>query len=395
MKLKRCFYWILLCIFFIGPQCFILSHSKEGCPPVRYDAAAHLNKLIRDGKRKVSSRAQRSMVSEKFLVTGGTGFVGSHIVRMLNRNGIVPKVLTRFNSDISSLDGLEYIQVSGDITYLHTLHSAFQDMEVVIHLAAKVSDYGSPEDFKQVNFQGTKNVMEASLAAQVKRVIHFSTVDVFGVEKNGSFNDESLYSQSRFDYPDTKIEAEAIALFYHHTYALPVSVIRPTWIYGPGDKTFVPKLVDALRHRIPVYFGSQDNRLGIVYVENLANAVWHIISNKETVGKSYIVNDENIAWGRFVNQITQDLSLKPPLFTLPVNMAQFIARWMERIWKILKIKSRPPLTPYVVSFMGSNMEYKDTAIKKLGYSPLVSTEDGVAHTVDWLQTQDLKSLKKK
>ena len=162
-------------------------------------------------------------------------------------------------------------------------------------------------------------------------------------------------------------------------------MIRPSWVYGPGDKTFIPEVVDAMRTRMMIYFGDKKN------------AVLLLLERPEAVGEAFISNDDHpVTWEWLVKKLADGLDLKLPKITLPFGLAMWIARVVEFIFKLLRIKSRPPLTTYAINICGSNMVYSASKMKEvLGYEPRVLPEEGMKRTIGWLLGEDLTKIKTK
>jgi len=231
--------------------------------------------------------------------------------------------------------------------------------------------------------------VNAANANRVRRMVYFSTVDVFGVQKDSLITDESPLQYSGFHYSDTKLRAEELVWEYHKRHGLPVSIIRPTFVFGPGDRMFIPELLDALGSRLPVYIGGPNHSIGISYVENITKAVWLQLTQEDAVGKAFIFNDANVTWEWFVTNLIQDLDVKPPPFSLPYRLGYALAWVMQTVWKVLGLKGRPPLTTYVFSYMGNNMQYSDEHLRRvLGYKPEVSTLDAIQRTAEWVKAKE-------
>jgi nucleoside-diphosphate-sugar epimerase len=334
----------------------------------------------------------------KVLITGATGFIGSHIVKSLVSKGHKVRTLVRKSSDTSDIKGPGVDLAYGDITDPESLTVAVKGMDAVIHLAAMVSDFGPYKDFIALNIDGVKNILNAAKDEGVSRFVHFSTNDVLGIHKGGVLvNDSFPYKKTGYPYPDTKIEGEKIVFDYYEKFGLPVSVIRPSWVYGPGDRTFIPEVVDAMRTRMMIYFGDKKNTISLNYIDNLTDAVLLLLERPEAVGEAFIANDDHpVTWEWLVKKLADGLDLKLPKITLPFGLAMWIARVVEFVFKLLRIKSRPPLTTYAINICGSNMVYSASKMKDvLGYEPRVLPEEGMKRTIEWLLGEDLTKIKTK
>jgi nucleoside-diphosphate-sugar epimerase len=334
----------------------------------------------------------------KVLITGATGFIGSHILKVLVAKGHKVRALVRKTSDTSSIKGPDVELAYGDITSPESLKAAVKGVDAVIHLAAMVSDFGPYKDFVALNIDGVRNILDAAKDEGVSRFVHFSTNDVLGIHKGGVVVDDSLpYKKTGYPYPDTKIEGEKIAFEYYKKYNLPVTAIRPSWVYGPGDRTFIPEVVDAMRTGMMIYFGDKKNTISLNYIDNLTDAVLLLLERPEAVGEAFIANDDHpVTWEWLVKKLAEGLDLKLPKITLPFGLAMWLARIVEFFFKLFRIKSRPPLTTYAINICGSNMIYSAKKMKDvLGYKSKVLPEEGMKRTIEWLSRQDLTKIKTK
>ena len=334
----------------------------------------------------------------KVLITGATGFIGSHIVKALITKGHKVRALVRKSSDTSNIKGPRVELAYGDITDPESLVAAVKGMDAVIHLAAMVSDFGPYKDFVALNIDGVKNILDAAKDEGVSRFVHFSTNDVLGIHKGGVVVDDSFpYKKTGYPYPDTKIEGEKIVFDYYKKYGLPVTVIRPSWVYGPGDRTFVPEIVDILRSGVMIYFGDKKNTISLNYIDNLTDAVLMLLERPEATGEAFIANDDHpVTWEWLGKTLTDGLGLKVREITLPFGLTMCLAKFMEFFFKLFRMKSRPPLTTYVVNISGSNMIYSAKKMKDvLGYKSKVLPEEGMKRTIEWLSRQDLTKIKTK
>ena len=332
------------------------------------------------------------------LVTGGTGFVGGAVAQRLRSENCAVRALVRRNSDVAALAAADCELRYGDITDAASVREAMEGADVVVHCAALASDWGPREAFERVNVEGSRNIFDAALQHGVKRVVHISTTDVYGTYDDGRVIDESFPRQvTGFPYSDTKAEAEKIAFAYAQERVLPVVVIRPTFIYGPGDRTFLPELVDAMRKHEMAFFGSADNTIPLCYINNLVDAVLLALTHEEAVGEGYIVSDGAVmTWRELTDLLADRLDLPKVKRTIPLSAAKAAAVGAETLAKLEKSTRRPALTRYELAFGGRDLRYSNGKIvRDLGFSPRVLPEEGLARTIEWLKSVDLSKIKTK
>lgn len=174
------------------------------------------------------------------LVTGGTGFLGRHLVQRLLHEGEEVWVLTRTSKTAAQLQGRGVHVMEGDVRRWSSLRRAVRGVDVVFHRAGKVEPTGRWVDFLEVNVLGTERVIQAALEHGMRRIVHVSSIGIYGPQPTGAIisedEDYDPNPSARGFYTRSKIEADRIALWYAHERAAPVTVIRPATIYGLGGK---------------------------------------------------------------------------------------------------------------------------------------------------------------
>jgi 2-alkyl-3-oxoalkanoate reductase len=187
-------------------------------------------------------------MSSKVFITGATGFVGTHLVNTnLAKGNTVRAFVLPNDPELKNLLGKNVEIVYGDIRNYDDIKKGLtDDIDIIFHCAAFVSDWGKREIFEQVMINGTENVCRAAAEANVKRLVKISTNDVFGLREDVVMDETFPLTPWNEPYPDTKLLAEEIAWNYYNEKNLPVTMVYPCWIFGPGDKTFVPHLADAV-----------------------------------------------------------------------------------------------------------------------------------------------------
>jgi nucleoside-diphosphate-sugar epimerase len=333
----------------------------------------------------------------RVLVTGATGFVGNAVVHRLVEAGHKVRCMVRRGSNTGDLVDIVWEKTIGDLRSLDDCRAAADGMEAVVHCAALVTDYGPWKNFKQINVEGSRNLAEAALRVKVGRFVYLSTNDVLGATADRTIDDTLPYRKTGFPYPDTKIEAETLLFDLYRKRSLPLVALRPAWVYGPGDKTFIPELVDAMNKGVMCYFGDKRNKIYLNYIDNLVDAMILALEKDEAVGRSYLLtDDEPISWERLCKALADGLDLKAPWITVPLVAAKAAALGMESAWSAARIKSRPFLTRYALKFMSSNLRYDiNRARQELGYEPRVDVEEGLERTIDWLKATGIEQIKTK
>lgn len=320
------------------------------------------------------------------LITGATGFLGGHLAEAAAARGWKVRALARATSDVSQLDrpGIEVVR--GDLAEAATLPAALDGVEVVFHAAAKVGDWGPVAGYREVNVGGTRNLLEACRGRSLRRFIHFSSLGVYAARHHyGTTEDEPLPDQHMDGYTQSKVESERLALEWQRSHGLPVVVLRPGFIYGPRDRTVLPKLVENLRKGIVRYLGPGDQALNTIFVRNLVAAAFLPVERDEVVGRVYNLTDgERVSKRRFIEGIADGLGVPRPTGSVPLWIARLAAWAMENIARARGDAQPPRLTQARLKFLGLNLDFSiERARRELGYAPPYTFEQGLAETIAW------------
>jgi nucleoside-diphosphate-sugar epimerase len=209
-------------------------------------------------------------------VTGGTGFLGAALVRDLLARKVPVRVLARPSqrADLLETQGAEVVR--GSLADADYIARAVQGVDIVYHLAAKVDTPGGKADYLETNVRGTESILTACLGRGVRRVVYVSSLAVYGLAPDGQRIDENTpFDESphlRDFYAESKIVADRLVVEFGRKTALPITVIRPGIIYGPGRPLPVGLLGFTLG-KTNFVFGNPNHRIPLNYVENLVDAM--------------------------------------------------------------------------------------------------------------------------
>lgn len=321
------------------------------------------------------------------LITGATGFIGGALARRLLSEGAPVRILARDPGRAALLakDGAEIIR--GDVTDIASCNKAAIGADAVIHSAGVLGGWGKPESlFWKVNYEGTKNMLEAASGANVKRFVHVSSCGVFGPLNGGETPaDERPYNPSN-TYEKTKAEAEKIALEFSRN-GLPLVVVRPEFVYGPGDLHLLG-LFRAIKRGRFLFFNDGAAMVHPTYIDDLVDGILLALKSDKSIGRGFnIAGEKRIMIKDFADSISIAMSVPPTRFSIPSRAASIIATILENTAGRI---TEPPLTKAQVEFLtkdhgSSIMESK----KVLGYQPKIGIDEGIRRTVDWYRSQDL------
>ncbi|MEW5723542.1 MAG: NAD-dependent epimerase/dehydratase family protein [Thermodesulfobacteriota bacterium] len=331
------------------------------------------------------------------LVTGATGFIGGHLVRANQAAGrSVRALVLPGDPGEAELKALGVETVQGDVRDQGAVNRAADGVGVVFHCAAVVTDWAPGRLFQEVTVGGTENICRAALEAGVGRLVAVSTNDVFGLDEARVMDESFPLAPWNEPYPDAKIEAEKVLWRFHREHGLPVSLVYPCWVYGPGDRTFIPLLADAIVKREMVFW-RRGALVWPTYIENLMDLMLVLAEDGRAVGRGFLIHDgEAVTLEDLCGVIARTLGVRPPGLHIPYAAAYVAAAVLELVWKALRIKTRPLLTTYAVKDLGSRLRFSIArAERELGWRPPAPPEKGLARTMEWLRGLDLSRLKQK
>jgi dihydroflavonol-4-reductase len=312
------------------------------------------------------------------LVTGATGFVGSHVVRALLERGDDVRVTVRKTSTLDALEGLDVDRVTADVTDRRAMRRAVKGVRHVFHIAGSTSLRATEESLFKANVTGTRVVMEACLEEGVERVVHTSSVSALGPAPRGSTADETQVPHAAdlagVPYAAAKLAAEQEAM-RAAAHGLPVVVVNPAHVLGAGDylRSSTELVRRFLLRRIPAYV---DGAINVVDVRDVAAG--HLLADELGVpGERYILGNRNYTWERLFADIGRFSGVEPPALKLPVAVALALGEAAQRL------PGHPPIMPSEVRAACLWWTYRSTkARRELGWTTR-HHEDTVEATVAW------------
>ena len=324
---------------------------------------------------------------DSLLVTGATGLVGSHVAERSVVEGIKTRAIVRDLERAAWLRDLGVETVVGDMTDHDSLRAAVEGVSMVVHCAAKVGDWGPVESYREVNVEGLKGLIEAAQANGVlKRFIQISSLGVYQARDHHGTDESESPDRTGIDgYTLTKVESEDLVLKFSNEQSLPAIVLRPGFIYGPRDRTVLPRLLDRLKSGGVKYLGSGDQLLNNTCVTNLVDAVFLALDRDDLDGEIFNITDGRLVSKReFIGTIASLSGLPEPTKSVPLGLAKRLARIMEGTWRLLGKKEAPLLSSARIKFLGLNLDFDiGKARRELGYDPAVEFAEGMALTIEW------------
>ena len=325
------------------------------------------------------------LANQKILITGVTGFIGRHVAqRLLREKRGTVRGLARDPAKARDVSGLASagLELSvGDLRDFASLQRAVQGCSVVINGAAQVASVAERRTFEESNVMGTENLLRASAAAGVRRFVHLSSVAVFGLAISGEVDDQSPRSHSGDPYCDTKLDSEEIVLRYHREGRIPVTVLRPSIVYGPGSIhwTVIP-LKRIKKGKMFVLDGGRGN-LNYVYVDNLVDAILLAAEDDRALGEAFIVNDGVTTWRRYCDAYAHMAGSKP-VPSIPLWRAKLWLHYRNLLAALRGEAYRIP--PNGLGFLVTRAVFRQTHIEQtLGHRSRVNMEEGLQRTEAW------------
>lgn len=322
----------------------------------------------------------------KTLVTGATGFLGGALTRRLHHMGWDVTALGRNPAKLNQLEDDGVRIISADISKKDEVTASFSDVELVFHCAAFPSPWGGFEKFYQANVIGTRNIVQACLEKNVKRLVYVSTPSLyFDYDSRMDVKENDPLPEPISNYAHTKLLAEE-EIDKGSAQGLAVVSIRPRAIFGEGDTVIFPRLLSRLKSgRLPI-LGDGENIVDLTYIQNVVDALLLCAeSPASTLGKTYnISNGEPVKIWKLVNRICDELHLPHPKRKISKPTAHTAASIIEFFYSLIPYAPEPPLTRVSVSMLANNTTLDISAAKaELGYQPKVSVEEGVQRFLKW------------
>lgn len=323
----------------------------------------------------------------RILVTGGGGFLGSAIVGKLVSRG--EQVCSFSRQSYPELSRLGVRQIKGDLRCAVDVRNACKEIDLVFHVAAKAGVWGDYRSYYETNYLGTRNVIDACRHQGVRRLIYTSSPSVIFNGRDMAGVDESIPYPAGYHapYPATKALAEQAVIAATDS-MLSTITLRPHLIWGPKDNHLVPRILSRARQlRI---IGKGDNLVDTTYIDNAAaahiQAADRLASHPHLSGKLYFISQgEPIGLWDMVNAILKAGGLPPVRNRIPYQLAWMTGFALEGIYRLFRLNGEPRMTRFVANELASTHWFNIRAAREeLGYTPHVSTAEGLQHLSDWL-----------
>jgi dihydroflavonol-4-reductase len=309
----------------------------------------------------------------KVFITGGTGFIGSHLAERLAQDGHELRCLVRKTSDVRLLQDLDATLITGDLTDKASMLEGMKGCDWVANMAALYETWVPDRRmYTDVNVHGTRNVMECALEAGVSKVVHVSTSAIYGKPADCPFTEESPVGPVRFcEYAQSKYDGELIAWELYERKGLPLIMVYPGVVLGPRDDKGSGRYIQKqIRGRIPARVFTETTYTW-VHVRDVAEVIVRALAKEGNVGEKYLAGDHRLSYQEFVELICDIAGVPVPRLRLAdplVRMCAVVLTWLS------KLTRRPPpldLSVDQVRMMGEDIQFDGSKTER---------ELGIAYT---------------
>ncbi|MBI2844729.1 MAG: NAD-dependent epimerase/dehydratase family protein [Armatimonadetes bacterium] len=318
------------------------------------------------------------------LVTGGTGFIGSHLVKRLVASGHQVRATVRETSSTSVIEGDGVEIRRGSLTDSRFVGDACADVDLIFNLAGRIGGPSTPtREMREANVVAVTTILKACRNGRLRQFIHCSTPGVVGMVGTAP---ECLPYRPAGAYERTKCEGERAALRYHQLGHVPVTVVRPDFVYGPGDMHKLKMFRAVKEGRLPI-IGRGTSLLHPTYVDDVVDGMLLTMDNPAAHGEKFnLAGPEPVTVATLVGTIASELGVVPTRLRVPAPVLKIAALCSETVSRLTG--TNPPITRYQVNFFTrSHASDISKARQMLGFDPRVSLAEGVKRTVQWYKTE--------
>jgi nucleoside-diphosphate-sugar epimerase len=341
---------------------------------------------------------------KNILITGAAGFIGSHITDLFCKQGYNPICFIKNSTDKSFIKDLPITVKYGNILDYDKLYNALENVHCVIHVAALTRDWGSYEDFYNINVHGTMKVLKAGVAQGVRQFVVIGSISSYGEENSNKIKDENAPYNAHYPYfldsvfpckmnyyRDTKSLSTKMAIEFAESNEINLTVIEPVWVYGEREfHSGFYEYMKMVRSGMLLLPGCKLNNFHVVYVRDLAKAIYKAFSKNIPGTHRFIIgNKQSERMDRIFQLFCKEMGKTKPM-NISKSVIYPIGFLMELAYTILGMKHAPALTRARVNMFYDNIEYNcEKARKELAYTNEYSIEEGIRSTVDWYKKRKL------
>jgi nucleoside-diphosphate-sugar epimerase len=317
------------------------------------------------------------------LLTGAAGFLGSHLTDLCLANGERPRVLVRPGESVRADADVDVHR--GDVGDRAVLEAAVRGVDRVLHCAARTGPWGPEAEYERTNVRGVETLVRTALAAGVRRVVHVSSITVHGNDVGGAADESAPLREEPNPYSRSKVAGERLLERMIRDEGAPVTIVRPGWIYGPGDRASFARIARMIEKGQMVMVGAGENHVPLIYARDAARGVLLASEAGEAAGRAYLlVNDEPVTQRDFIGAIAAELGAPTPTRHIPYKLGLMLGAAAENLGRLARRREPPPVMRYGMQMLGGENRFTITRARhELGFAPRVDLAEGVRRTVEW------------
>jgi nucleoside-diphosphate-sugar epimerase len=319
------------------------------------------------------------------LVTGAAGFLGSHVTALLVTRGTRPRALIHPRDEAGWLAPTGTDVFTADVCDRSAIAPALAGVDCVINCAARTGPWGRAVEYQQTNVRGLETLVRAAMAAGVRRFVHVSSITVHGNNVRGEADENSPLRIEPNPYSRSKVAGEKLLQRMIRDEGAPVSIVRPGWIYGPGDTASFARTARMIDRGRMIVIGSGENHLPLIYVDDVAEGILLAGKAEQAEGRTYLlVNDQPVTQRDFITAIAAALGGPAPARRIPYGLAMMLGGLSENLGHLGRMRKPPPVMRYGLQLLGGENRFViSRARNELGFSPHTGFAEGVRNSVDW------------
>ncbi|EMI47429.1 oxidoreductase [Rhodopirellula sp. SWK7] len=318
--------------------------------------------------------------------------VGSLLMTRALEEGYTVRAMVRPTSNRAAFEGLDVEQFEADLADPESLPAALEGVDYVVNTAAHVGDWGPAEKFRAINVVALEAMLIAARQqAQLKRWVQISSLGVYSATHHYGTDETTPPDLGGLDgYTATKAEAEVLLNQTIKADNFPATIIRPGFIYGPGDRHVVPRIIERLAAGQMKLIGDGKKMLNNTYAGNLVDAIMLALDKEAAVGETFNIRDARlVSREEFVGAIADYMGLPMPK-KVPEWLARSAVGFIEGFAKLRGATEAPLLTNARIKFLALNLDFSIAkAQEKLGYQPKTDFRDGIKTALDWAASENL------
>jgi len=312
-------------------------------------------------------------------VTGGSGFIGGKLIQRLVGDGWRVRALARSDAAEQKVSALGAEPVRGDLSDRDAMRAGAAGADVAFHAAAHLGEWGDRAEFERINVGGTRNALDATRAAGVRRFVHVGTeAGLLAGEPLVNVNEDApLRPDSKAAYSATKAMAEQEVRSANGA-DFETVVVRPRLVWGAGDTTILPALVEAVEKKRFSWIGGGEHRTSTTHVDNVIEGLVLGAERGRPGGVYFVTDGEPVVFREFVTELLGTQGVEAPAHNTPAPVGRAAAAVSEGLWRLLHRPGNPPVTrlAYWLSAQECTIDIS-RARQELGYEPVRTRAEGM------------------